>query len=61
VGLGFEGAEVGCGRRVDLDGEFFGDLADQGVDVGLAGFAFAAGELVRVLALGAGAQDTAVG
>lgn len=48
VGLGVEGAQVGGGGREDGDGEFLVDLADQGVEVGFAGLAFAAGEVVGV-------------
>jgi hypothetical protein len=45
VGLGVEGAQVGGGGGDDGDGELFVDFSGEGVEVGLAGFAFAAGDV----------------
>lgn len=51
VGWGAEGAQVGGGGGIQGDGEFFGDFSGEGVEVGLAGFAFAAGDVIDVLAV----------
>jgi hypothetical protein len=46
-----EGAHVRGGGRDDGEGEFFVDSSDQGVKVGFAFFAFAAGDVVDILAV----------
>jgi len=60
VSLRLEGADVQRAGRDDGDADLFLDLPDEGLYVGLAGLALAAGKVVDVLAAGPGAEDPAV-